>query len=90
MAAFERVGRVFAARFGYAEDGEDLVTDIFLDRAAAGEDLCGHAVMELAQHGNNRLRRHRLGHAREADYVGEQHRDILPAHGAQRLVALGK
>ncbi len=44
----------------------------------AGEDL-----VEQAQH----LRRgHVGGHGREAHDVGEQHRDLLASHGAERLV----
>ncbi len=36
------------------------------------------------------LRRHVLGQRGEADEVGEEHPHRLPAHAAQRLVALGQ
>ena len=69
------------------EHGEDRVADVFLDRAAAGEDLRRHPLVELAQHRHHRFRRHGLGHPGEADDVDEQHGDGLPPHRAQRLVA---
>ena len=82
--------RVVRAGVGQAEHGENLVADVFLDGAVAGEDLVGHALVELAQHRQHGLGRHRLGHAREADDVGEQHRHGLAPHRPERLVLLGQ
>jgi len=44
-AAAKRVGSIVAGRLGHPEHRENLVADIFFDRAAAGENLCRHAVV---------------------------------------------
>ena len=46
--------------------------------------------VEFAQQGNDPLRRLVFGHAGKADDIGEQHRDRLSPHDAQRLVRLGQ
>ncbi len=55
-----------------------------------GEHRIRHALVEVAQEADHRLRRQLLAVAREFVDVDEQDRDRLPADRAQRLVAPGQ
>ena len=54
------------------------------------EHFLFHAAVKVPQQRHDLLRRHLLGHGREAHQVGEEHADRLPAHAAQRLVSPGE
>src|SRR4051794_8779804 len=73
IGASEGICSIVRGRLRQAEDGGNLVADVFLDGAVAGEGLCPHAVVKLANHCNHRFRRHPLRHAGEADDIDEQH-----------------
>ena len=66
------------------------VADVFFEAAAVLEDDPAHAVVEIAQEFDHALGRVLLGEGGEADEIGEQHGDILPAHGTQGFVPLGE
>src|SRR5262249_50722755 len=90
LAATESVGSILAARLRYAKHRENLVADVFLDRAAADEDLCRHALVKLPQQRDHRFRGHAFSLAGKADDASEQHRHILTSNRTQWFVALSQ
>ena len=66
------------------------VADIFIERAAMGEHHLPHAAVKSAQEVDDLLRTALLGHAGEADDIGEQHGDILAPDRAQGCVGSGQ
>ena len=84
------MGRVMGSVMRRAESRHDGVADIFVDRATMGEDLARHAAVKFAQQSDYLLRPRLLRQRGKTDDVGKQDRDILLAHHAEWLVALGQ
>jgi hypothetical protein len=90
FGAGERVCGIVGARRWNAEYGDDRIADVFVDGAATGKDLRGHPGVEFAQQRQDRFRRHGLSHLSEADDIGKQNADRLPADRAERLILSGQ
>ena len=90
MRAGQRIGRVSRAGIRHAERGEQRVADELLETPRVPEDLLLHAPVERPEQRHHLLGRHLLGERGEADEVGEEDADRLPAHATQRLVARGE
>ena len=68
----------------------DAIADIVVDGALVVENDLLHAAVKLTQKFEHGFGRMILGIVCEADNVGEQHRNILPADRAEGLVIRGE
>ena len=78
------------AGFRNSECRHDAIANIVIDGAMVVENDLLHATVEVTQKLEHCFGRMILGIVSGADDVGEQHRDILPADRAERLVIRGE